>query len=528
MTANILLIAPYSGLKELTLSLSKQYPSANIDIYEGNYANGPEIIRKLQADKHYDVIMTRGGTATACKKVTTLPIVEIQINAFDIFRILKLAEGFTGKKALLAYPNLINTFCQLKELLGYEIDTYTYIKHAKTLKILQNLNQEKYDLIIGDHIVYKTAQELGMNSMLITSGSEGIRSAIEEAIRISTVVHAYKENSSLLSSKLKKHVSVTPIDSSNDRTYSQFCQQTDGIPLNFITIEPINQLSTSDINITFPISIANKIKDYSQTPLATIISGENGMGKDAAGYLCCYYGSKKADVLIRINCFSIPFDQDYNKLQYFFSTSLKTASEVIFLEDIDKLNLDGQKKLTVILKEIIKRRNVKLIASVELSVEQCIQQQKMFRPLCSVLDEVRINLPPLKFCRSEIGNMIALYLAKLNLKSGSHIAGIKEQGRKLLINYDWPGNLHQFSRVMNHLALTKCGIYLSESDVKVVLIQEKYNFTHQELVPVDLSGTMKDIEKRIISHIMKQEGMIQSHVEKRLGIGHTTLWRKLK
>ena len=45
--------------------------------------------------------------------------------------------------------------------------------------------------------------------------------------------------------------------------------------------------------------------------------------------------------------------------------------------------------------------------------------------------------------------------------------------------------------------------------------------------PVSLKGTLAEIEARIISSVLEEEHMNQSAAAKRLGIGRTTLWRKL-
>lgn len=57
---------------------------------------------------------------------------------------------------------------------------------------------------------------------------------------------------------------------------------------------------------------------------------------------------------------------------------------------------------------------------------------------------------------------------------------------------------------------------------------EKEHNNKASLIPIDLSGSLKEIETRIINHVMSEEGMNQVKVEKRLKIGHSTLWRKLK
>ena len=44
---------------------------------------------------------------------------------------------------------------------------------------------------------------------------------------------------------------------------------------------------------------------------------------------------------------------------------------------------------------------------------------------------------------------------------------------------------------------------------------------------VDLSGTLEDIERRVIEQVLREENMNQSAAAKRLGIGRSTLWRKI-
>jgi len=44
---------------------------------------------------------------------------------------------------------------------------------------------------------------------------------------------------------------------------------------------------------------------------------------------------------------------------------------------------------------------------------------------------------------------------------------------------------------------------------------------------LDLTGTLDEIERRIITRVLREENMNQSAAAKRLGIGRSTLWRKL-
>jgi len=154
MKMKILFIAPYLGLKELAMSILDEYENIHIDVYQGNYEKGPRLLKKLNADEKYDAIITRGGTVETCKKVTTMPIIEVYINAFDILRILKLSEGYSGKKVFLAYPSIVNSFKQLSELMGFSIESQCYFEHKNIRSIIEDLKKENYELIIGDNTVY--------------------------------------------------------------------------------------------------------------------------------------------------------------------------------------------------------------------------------------------------------------------------------------------------------------------------------------------------------------------------------------
>jgi hypothetical protein len=510
MGMKILFLAPYLGLKELAMSVLDEYKDIKIDVYQGNYETAPKLIKKLNADQKYDAIITRGGTVETSKKVTTTPIIEVYINAYDIVRILKLSQGFEGKKIFLAYPSIVNSFKQLSELLGYSLESKCYFEHKDIGIIIEELKKENYELVIGDNLVYETSQVLGMNSILLTSGIEGIRSAIDEAVRLCNAL-----------SKDKKQI-VEFNDYIADKIIE--AHTTD----NFIKISSANEISPNLVHTVFPQTILSQISELSNTPLPTIITGEDGMCKSDVGYLCHLLCPQKRKSLVCVSCYSIPQDYNYDLLDNIIIENLCNDGGTLFLEDIDQLHKEGQKNIASLLRKLNKNNNIKIIASCELPIEICVHSGKLLRQLRSILDDVRIELRPFKNYSNEISNMISMYLAKLDVRCASQIVGINESGIKLLCEYDWPENIRQFMRVINQLALTCNGSYIDMSEVKAALNNEKDNHKKASLVPIDLSGSLKEIEGRIIKHVMVQEEMNQAKVEKRLEIGHSTLWRKLK
>lgn len=510
MKPKILFLAPYLGLKELATSISQDYKDVQIDIYQGNYEKGPKLLKELNIDENYNAIITMGGTVQKCKIAAAIPVVEIYTNAFDILRILKLSEGYNGKKIFLAYPNIATSFKQLSELLGYSIKIQCYFDHNDVKNIIEELKKEHYDLIIGDNIVYETSQELGINSILLTSGVESIRSAIEEAIRLCNAIYSYENTT----------------DKPNNYIYNKRIVKN---TINkFIRILNGNEMSPSSVHTVFPQKIFSKISELSNTCLSTIITGEDGMCKNDIGYLCCCFGPQKKKNVICVSCDSIPDNFNYDLLDSLITEYLFTGSNTLFLEDIDQLCKEGQKKIINLLKKLTENSNIKIIASSELSVEMSVKSGKILRQLRSILDEVRIELLPFKNYTDEINNMISIYLAKLDVRCASNVIGIKEEAVKLLSQYNWPGNIRQFMRIINQLTLTCQSPYILESEVKSLLKKERNNYKKASLVPIDISGSLKEIETHIIEKVMEEQGMNQVKVAKRLKIAHSTLWRKLK
>lgn len=510
MKMRILFLAPYSGLKELAMSVLNEYEDITIDVYKGNYEEGPKLLKRLKAEENYSAIITRGGTVEACRNVVTTPIIEVNINAFDIIRILKLSEGYKGKKIFLAYPTIVNSFKQLSDLMGYELESQYYSEHKEVSMIIKQLKEEGYELVIGDSIVYHTAQELGINSILLTSGIEGIRSSIDEAVRLCKALSRDKDQIAAPDNHIDgKEIEETAVD-------------------KYVRILNGKEMSPGLVHTVFPQSVLSQISELSNTSLPTIITGEDGMCKNDVGYLCCCYGPQRRKSTVFVSCYSIPEDYNYDLLDNVIMSHLPAEGGTLFLEDIDQLCKEGQKKIIDILKKLNKEGNVKIIASLELPVEISVSSGRLLRQLRSILDEVRIELMPFKNYTDDINNIIGLYLAKLDVRCGSKVVGIKEGGIKILSDYDWPGNLRQFMRVINQLISASNGPYITESQVMAAVKGERDSYEKAALVPIDLSGSLKEIEARIIRQVMIEEGMNQARVEKRLEISHSTLWRKLK
>lgn len=178
----ILAIAPYSGMQTLITQIASQYPTIEMTVFVGDLEEGASIA-SCYDHTDYDIIISRGGTAELIRKASQLPVIEIPISVYDILRSIKLSENFTEKYALIGFPSITQNAQFICDILQYNIDIYTIHSEKEGAHTLSQLSNNGYKMILCDMITNSLAQEYGLTSILITSGSESIQEAINRAIQ---------------------------------------------------------------------------------------------------------------------------------------------------------------------------------------------------------------------------------------------------------------------------------------------------------------------------------------------------------
>jgi len=179
----MMLIAPYEGLCKLAESKMTQYGDFSITIEMGDLQQGVEIARRAEREG-YDVILSRGGTAEIIEKNTSIPVVTIRISGYDLLRVIRLSQYYSGALALVGFPHITQSAETACRLLCSNIEIFTINSEQEAEKLLYSLSTKNYEAFIGDVTIARVAKRLGLNSILITSGNESLDDAIEEARRI--------------------------------------------------------------------------------------------------------------------------------------------------------------------------------------------------------------------------------------------------------------------------------------------------------------------------------------------------------
>jgi hypothetical protein len=116
----------------------------------------------------------------------------VEISVLDMLRALKLAENCGKPFAIVGYSNIVSVANKLYGILQYDRPLIYEITADTVLRRLQDLKEENVSLIIGDVIAARTAESIGMESVLIDSSAESVAAALTSAVNLWKSLHRGK------------------------------------------------------------------------------------------------------------------------------------------------------------------------------------------------------------------------------------------------------------------------------------------------------------------------------------------------
>jgi transcriptional regulator with PAS, ATPase and Fis domain len=286
------------------------------------------------------------------------------------------------------------------------------------------------------------------------------------------------------------------------------------------------------------------IGKVSQTTSPVLLIGETGTGKELVARAIHFTGLRREKALVPVDCSALTPTLVESELFGYIKGAftgadnskrglLQTASEgTIFLDEIGELPMFLQPKLLRALQEKEIRPvgstdripiNVRVIAATNRDLEAGIRAGTFRQDLYFRLNVVQIRLPALRERTVDIPLLVAHFLDKFS-EPPQPVRAISDDALGRLMAYDWPGNVRELENAI------ECAVALSSDSVLTV--------DDLALVPNGaLAGSLPDdnelvsmaeIERRAVMRALRETLGDKLAAARLLGIGKTTLYRKLK
>ncbi|MFZ7103955.1 MAG: sigma 54-interacting transcriptional regulator [Peptococcaceae bacterium] len=192
----ICFIAPYQELVVIGNGIKKDL-GLDIDIKPGNLEKGVAAAREAQKEGAR-VLISRGGTATAIRNAVDIPVVEIKVTGYDLLQVLYPYREASNPVGIAGYQNVVYGCRTISELL--RIPTAEYIFTSENVdwaqarvEVARLIAEHNLQVVIGDTVVINHLNLRDKEVKLITSGSEAVLQAVEEARHILKITADEKE-----------------------------------------------------------------------------------------------------------------------------------------------------------------------------------------------------------------------------------------------------------------------------------------------------------------------------------------------
>ncbi len=290
--------------------------------------------------------------------------------------------------------------------------------------------------------------------------------------------------------------------------------------------------------------------------IPVLIEGESGVGKEVVADAIHAASPREKKPFIAINCGAIPsnlieselFGHEKGAFTGAFTRHIGKFQDAdggtLFLDEIGEMPLEAQVKLLRVIQtgEVhpigargFREVDVRIIAATNKTLLDEVEAGRFREDLYYRLAVVQVVIPPLRDRRSDIPALARHLLARIARQPGLRSLGITDGALGVLASYDWPGNVRQLQNALFRAAVLCEGDALTSQDFPEIsskssslLVSSAASEAGITLYDADghlrpLESIEADVIRLAIGHYRGR----MTEVARRLGIGRSTLYRKL-
>jgi DNA-binding NtrC family response regulator len=289
--------------------------------------------------------------------------------------------------------------------------------------------------------------------------------------------------------------------------------------------------------------VCRLISKVAQQRHPVLIMGESGTGKELVARAIHRQGPWREQPFVPVDCGALPptliESELFGHVKGAFTGATQTrqgllavaGTGTVFLDEVGELPTELQSRLLRALQEgEIKplgsnqrqRIDARIIAATNQDLNGAMQRGAFRKDLFFRLNVVSIKLPPLRDRKEDIPALVQHFIALFGDKGAGVQISDEAMGR--LISYAWPGNVRELENCIQRAVSLGSGATIQMQDLPSSLLYQlgRAPSSRQELT------TLQTLEQQAIRQALWATGGDRTRAAKLLGIGKTTIYRKLK
>lgn len=304
------------------------------------------------------------------------------------------------------------------------------------------------------------------------------------------------------------------------------------------------------------LAVKNVIEQVADSELTVLILGESGTGKEIVARMLHALSSRAQKPFTKVNCAAIPRELleaelfGYEKGAFTGAVKNKpgrfevASTGTIFLDEIGDMPLELQSKLLQVLEqnEFIRvgglqtvRVDVRIVCATNKNVEEALQKGIIREDLFYRLNEITIQLPPLREKMEDIPLLVDHFLQRYRILYERDFLGLSPEALKALKEYSWPGNVRQLENLIKQIVVRNDESMVFELSERIAAEtssggpEPPSSRAEGELsLKRRISALVTQEEKKVISEALRRTNWNRRKAAKLLEISYRSLLYKIK
>ncbi|MFV0421519.1 sigma 54-interacting transcriptional regulator [Oleidesulfovibrio sp.] len=305
------------------------------------------------------------------------------------------------------------------------------------------------------------------------------------------------------------------------------------------------------------------VESLADTDTTVLVTGESGTGKELIADALHHTGARGKGPFVKVNCSALSENLLESELFGHVRGAFTGATRdrigriqmahggTLFLDEIGDISPSVQLKLLRVLQEKEIERvgdvqpikvDVRVVAATNKSLRDLVAQGLFREDLYYRLKVVEIHLPPLRNRREDIPLLADCFVKEFNNHFQRRVSGIESKAQRLLIQYNWPGNIRELRHAVEHAFIMTNGsivpasalppeiLYAGQTATYKPVEGVKNGFVSEPPATYNYSAAYQtdDVWEERLAAAMKEAGGNKAKAARILGVSRQTVYRKLR
>ncbi len=297
--------------------------------------------------------------------------------------------------------------------------------------------------------------------------------------------------------------------------------------------------------------IEHLVSRVASTNSTVLITGESGTGKSIIARKIHRLSPRGNGPFIPVNCGSIP--ENLLESEFFGHTKgaftgadrakkglfAEANGGTLLLDEIGELPLPLQVKLLHVLEDKTfrpvgggaeQKANVRIIAATNRDISSMVETGEFREDLFFRLNVFQIHIPPLRERRKDISTLVHFFIKSNAAQFGrNRTMSIEPEAEAILTAYDWPGNIREVENIIARALILADGEEITIADLPAHITPKNMSdeiLSRGQEIP--LRESVRTFEYNLITKTIDDMGGDRRVAARRLGIGLSTLYRKIE